>query len=65
MKGGKMKNLLKWLNGKKTFIGLALFFVLGGALQIGIIDQATFDQYSKWAEIVIGVGIAHKIKKAV
>lgn len=59
-----MRRLLDWLNGKKTFIGLAVYFILGGLLQIGVIDQATFDQYRLYAEAIVGIGLIHKVKKA-
>ena len=58
-----MKNLWSWFNGKKTFIGLALYFVLGGLLQVGFIDQVQFDQFKLYAEVVIGAGIGHKLIK--
>ena len=56
--------IINYLNGKKTFIGLAFYFVVGGLLQIGILDQTTADQLTKVAEVVIGIGILHKVKKA-
>ena len=59
-----MKNIWKWFNGKKTFLGLALYFIVGGLVQIGVLDQGTADQFVKVAEVVIGVGVLHKVKKA-
>ena len=56
--------IINYLNGKKTFIGLALYFVLGGLLQIGVINQAVFDQFVLYTEAIIGIGLLHKAKKA-
>ena len=60
-----VKKGLKLLNGKKTFIGLAIFFVLHGLQGIGQIDEETFNQLVVVADLIIGAGLAHKIKKAV
>jgi hypothetical protein len=55
----------KFLNGKKTTIGAVVFFCLYGALGVHLIDQATFDSWSRLAELIVGVGLAHKIMKQV
>lgn len=58
-----MKDVLNWLNGKKTFLGLALYFVIGGLKQLGWMDEASGSQWVLLAEGIIGVGLLHKIKK--
>lgn len=59
-----MKKLLKFLNGKKTFIGLAFYFIVGGLKQIGVLDEATSNQLVLLADGIIGVGVLHKLQKA-
>ena len=54
-----------YFNGKKTMIGLVLYFILGGSLQIGLIDQAMFDSISQFAQAAVGIGLLHKGYKAV
>ena len=58
-----IKKIWNKLNGSKTFIGLAVYFVLGGLLQVGAIDQATFEQYRLYAEAIVGIGLLHKVQK--
>ena len=60
-----IKRVWSYLNGRKTIIGLVCYFVIGGVKQIGLLDESTADQLIKAAEVVIGVGVIHKIKKAI
>lgn len=39
-KGG---DRMKFLDGKKSFLGAAVLFVLGGLLALGVIDQKAFE----------------------
>lgn len=36
-----MKNVLKFLSGKKSYITFGIAFVLGGLAAVGVIDQET------------------------
>jgi hypothetical protein len=59
----KLKELIKLLDGKKTIIGAVLAFILFGAQGAGLIDQTTFDNLRSIVEVVLGVGLTHKLVK--
>jgi hypothetical protein len=53
------------LMNKKTLAGAILMFVLYGLMGLGLISQGQFDSYASFAELVLGVGLAHKVYKQV
>ena len=56
-----MTKLLNYLNGAKTYLGLFLAVVYAGSVSQGLIDQnASFEAV---IEIVLGVGLGHKVLK--
>ena len=67
----EMKELFDYLDGKKTTIGSIVWFV---ALVIGqaqnyfgfhVIDNAVIEQAQHAAEVIVGVGLGHKLIKRV
>jgi len=61
-----MANLWNWLNGAKTFIGLAVLVVWTGLVDLELVS-ATGDLANvvTWAyTVLIGVGVGHKATKA-
>lgn len=54
---GKISELLQ---GKKTYIGIALLFILGGCRSLGIVDEQT---YQSLLPMLIG-GTAFGLRKA-
>ena len=52
------------VDGTKTLIGGAIFFVLYGLRGVNLIDDATFNLGAELAFVVTGVGLAHKAYKA-
>ena len=60
-----MKKLLNKVNGKKTFIGLAVYFLASGAYSVGLISESLYGQISMAASALVGVGFLHKVKKAI
>lgn len=52
---------MKFLEGKKTYIGVIGLFVLGGLLALNLIDQKTFETWSA----LIGGFTAYGLRKAI
>lgn len=59
-----VKRLIGWTNGKKTFLGLALYFIIGGFKQIGFLNPDVLNQLILVADGLVAVGVIHKVKKA-
>ena len=57
-------NIVKFFDGKKTITGAVVTFVAGGLYTVGLIDQNLFDQIMKYNLIILGVGLADKVRKA-
>ncbi len=54
---------MKWLNGKKSYLGIVAWGLAGLLESMGIIENAVADQIKAVAVTVGGVGIAHKVAK--
>ena len=59
----KVKLVWRFIDGYKTYAGLALIFVDGGLLALNIIDQKTFEVIATFAVTLTGVGYRHAISK--
>ncbi len=53
---------LNFLDGKKTYIGVIILFILGGLFQIGVIDQRTFEVLITLAGGFTAFGVRQAIK---
>lgn len=60
-----MNKIKDFLMTKKTLTGAILMFGLFGLQGLGIITQDQFDQYGRFAEAILGIGLVHKAIKAV
>lgn len=56
-----MKSIMRFLDGKKTYIGAAALFILGGLLALNIIDQKTFES----ATVIVSAWTAYGIRDAI
>jgi hypothetical protein len=54
--------LWNWLNGKKTFIGLALSVLYYAGWNFGLFDRDT--TVEAWLATLVGAGLVHKAVKA-
>jgi hypothetical protein len=53
---------MKKLEGKKTYLGLGLLFLLGGLFGLGVIDRDQFEAWAAMAAAFTGVGFRSAIK---
>lgn len=58
-----MKKAWKLLDGKKTWLGGAAFFVLYGLRGFNVIDEAMFNTLAGVVFVVTGFGLGHKMFK--
>ena len=58
-----MKKIWKWLDGKKTIVGVSIHFVAYGLKGIKLVDEETFSALIALGDVVMAGGIAHKAFK--
>ncbi len=58
-----MNKILEFINGKKTMIGAALMFILGGLLATKVISREEFESYMAMAAAFTAVGFRSAISK--
>ncbi len=58
-----VKQWWKLLDGKKTYIGIALYFVIGGLLYLGIIDQKQAMEIGFFITAWTGFALRDSIRK--
>ena len=58
-----MVKIWMWLSGKKTLIGAAVTGVAAATRYLGYNELA--DTFQEFANVLIGLGFAHKIKKSI
>ena len=59
-----MKNIWKWLDGKKTAIGAVVSLVTAYLIMKGLIGEAEQHLLLGLSTLLVGGGLAHKAKKA-
>ena len=52
------------LNGAKTAMSIALYALILGLTQMGVIEKSIGDIALQWVELLFGVGLAHKVDKS-
>lgn len=58
--------LLNWINGNKTTIGAILMMVVNSAyIESLVTNPDLYNLFQNVASAIFGIGIAHKIKKAI
>lgn len=58
-----MKKVWEALSGRKTYLGVAAWLILGLALDVGWVTQELHDQIMPMVKAWTGVSIAHKVVK--
>lgn len=58
-----MDQILKALNGKKTWLGIAAMAVLGFAGDVGWATPEVLDKWTTLAQWLTGAGLVHKAEK--
>ena len=58
-----LKKIWKFLDGKKTVIGVVIHFVAYGLKGISLVDEGVFNSLIAFGDLVMAGGVVHKIFK--